>query len=68
MMLDSLGSSFVFIFGAFFSVCLSEATLITTTTYYIEERAITLAMSQVLFVQETINTVSFYEMYFATET
>lgn len=33
-----------------------------------EEGAITLGMSQVLFVQEAINTVSFDEMYFATET
>lgn len=68
IMLDSLVSSFVFIFGVFFSVCLSEATLTTTITHYVEEGAITLGMSQVLFVQETINTVSFYEMCFATET
>lgn len=66
-MLDSLVSSFVFIFGGFFSVCLSEATLITTI-HHIEEGAITLGMSQVLFLKETINTVSFYEMYFATDT
>lgn len=68
MMLDSLVSSFVFNFGGFFSVCLSEAALKTTRTHYIEEGAITSGMSQVVFVQETINTVSFCEMYFATET
>lgn len=66
--LDSLGSPRVFNFGVFFSVCLSKVALITTTSHYIEEGAIASGMSHVLFVQEAINTVSFYEMYFATET